>query len=442
MNNAARAVILLIFPLWIALSATSTHAEAESETFDPEAFDWAYGLMVDSIYVVGDIRTQDWVLIREMETRVGHRLDKEKFTRDQRFISDLTPVASAEFTVEPTGPGTCQIRMEVVERHTLLLKLIYPILEYDFNRERWKYGFRWRDRNFRGRLQSLSADATRDSRNNDSFSANWGSRWIGWKHIGVGGGVAYFRRDKPTEEFSIMERTAAGGAVSLPLTDSRIAFAQVTAGLSLANQRFSAIGEPSRTEVVLTPTLGYAFDNRNSGLKPTRGRRFSISLSPSRVINGEGSSYYLLRNDLRLFFSMNSYTVLALHSNLAYQFGKFPDYVRFGLGGSQTLRGYNDNQFRGNHRWVQSAELRFTPLPKWFFQLPFFGKVDLQIGGVAFVDGGIVWNNPETFVQKNVRGGGGIGLRIYSPLQDVIRLDLAVNGRGHIRPYFTTGTRF
>ena len=41
-----------------------------------------------------------------------------------------------------------------------------------------------------------------------------------------------------------------------------------------------------------------------------------------------------------------------------------------------------------------------------------------------------------------VHGGFGFGLRLFSPIQDVIRVDVGFTEEGVIRPYFSTGTNF
>ena len=122
--------------------------------------------------------------------------------------------------------------------------------------------------------------------------------------------------------------------------------------------------------------------------------------------------------------------------------GKFPDYIRFGLGGSGTLRGFSSGEFRGAHRWIQTLEWRISPFPKWFFGVPFVGRVDVQVGTVFFMDTGIVWRHQEDFRFERFHGGGGCGLRIYSPAQDVVRLDFGFNAQGDVHLYFSTGIRF
>jgi outer membrane protein assembly factor BamA len=345
-------------------------------------------------------------------------------------------------TVQPVGVERCVLRVHVTERPTLLVKLVYPILEYDFNNERLRYGAKWSDRNFRNRLESFTLDATRNSVKNDNAAISWSAPWVGWQHIGLAGRLSYFHRNTPTDSRTIVEQARVATGVSLPLTDSRIAFAEVIANLRFERNRLAAIDEPSEHQVLMTPLLGFRFDRRDSRIRPTEGYYVFVSAQSSRFISGEGDPYWSVNNSLRYFRSLSERTVLALYSNLSYQFGGFPEYIRYGLGGSGTLRGYSDGQFRGSHRWIQTAEARFSPLPQWFFKLPFVGTVDLTLAFVLFADGGIVWDDENTFAAENYRGGAGCGVRIYSPFQDVVRFDLGFNRHGSIHPYFSTGIRF
>ncbi len=428
----------------LLLASPAAHAESSSSALlgEVEEFQWAHGRMIDSIYVVGVTKTRPFAVLREMESREGMRLDPEAVARDQRFLTDLSTFAKVVITVEPRGVGRCVLRVDVTERPTILVKLIYPILEYDFNNERLRYGAKWKDRNFRHRLESFSLDATRNSLNNDNAAVSWSSPWIGQRHIGVGGRISYFHRNEPPGKLGIIEQSRYAAGVSLPLTDSRISFSQVIANLTFERNRLGYAGVPSEIEMAVTPLFGFRFDRRDSRIRPTTGEFFFVSWQATRVVNGEGRSHYRVINDTRAFRSINDFTVLGVYSNLSYQFGKFPEYVRFGLGGPGTLRGYDDNAFRGAHRWIQTAEVRLNPLPQWFFRVPIAGLIDLSVSLVFFADGGIVWDNDTEFESGNYHAGFGTGIRIFSPFQDVVRLDFGYNRRGRVHPYFSTGIRF
>ena len=238
-----------------------------------------------------------------------------------------------------------------------------------------------------------------------------------------------------------MEQTRVSTALSLPLTDSRIAFSRLIGGLMFAKNRLAAIDGSTEDELLISPSLGFAHDTRDSPLRPESGGLFFIDGQASRDVS-DGSTYYLLRNDISLFRGAASWLVFAANSNLAYQIGEFPEYIRFGMGGAGTLRGYSSGVFEGNHRWIQSFESRITPFSTWIFSVPYAKVVDVTISAVLFVDGGIVWDAEQDFTSSRWHSGFGVGLRIYSPFQDVTRIDVGFNQGGSAVFYFSTGSRF
>jgi outer membrane protein assembly factor BamA len=417
-------------------------AAAAAQRFEAEAYEWASGRMIDTVYVHGNTRVKTIAILREMESRPGNRLDALAVDRDQRFLDDLSPFATVDVNVEPVGDDNCVLHVVVTERPTLLLKLIYPVLEYDINTERFSYGLKWNDRNFRRRLESFSLDAVRDNRDNDAASAAWSTGWLGWKHVGLGTRISYFNRAEASSEPSIVEQTRGQVNVAIPLTESRIAFAQILAGVAFANNRIGVHDEDSVEEELLSPSLGFRFDNRVGTTKPRRGAYFYVNLLSNRVINAGADSYFRIDNDVRYFHPLDETTVLAFRSLLNLQMGQYPSYIRFGLGGPGTIRGYERSDFRSAHRWVQTVELRMLPWPKVLYRLPFLGTTDFQLGLAAFVDTGIGWSDASEFTYDNFHSGFGIGLRLFSPIQDAVRLDVGYSAKGVIRPYFSTGMNF
>jgi outer membrane protein assembly factor BamA len=422
--------------------AESDIAGDVSPMFDTATYEWAYGQVIDSVAVVGNVKTRSIALIRELESRAGRQLDRVSLARDHRYLSDMSSVATVEVAVHPVHEGRCAITFTVTERPVLFLKLIYPIVEYDLNNERFRFGLKVNDRNFRGRLESFSVGYTRNSRGDDNAGFGWSTAWIGWHHIGLGAWATYYNRGYTPLHLTIVEQTRVATRLSLPLTDSRISFARLIGGMAFANNRLASLDSDYQDEVLISPSLGFSLDRRNSPLKPSRGELFWLDVQSNRVVNGNGSTYYQLRNDIRLFRPLTSWTVIAAQSNLSYQFGRFPEYIRFGMGGAGTLRGFSAGQFEGNHRWIQSLETRISPFPTWIFSLPYAKVVDLSVSGVLFVDGGIVWDNDEDFRTERWHVGYGFGLRIYSPFQDVVGIDLGFNQQGDVLFYFRTGQRF
>jgi outer membrane protein insertion porin family len=95
---------------------------------------------------------------------------------------------------------------------------------------------------------------------------------------------------------------------------------------------------------------------------------------------------------------------------LAYRLGgkwgeDLPSYEQFYLGGLDSLRGYKENEFRGDKVVLGSLELRF-PLTK-------------ELLGSLFVDAGKVWD--ENFSMEDFKIGWGLGVRFKTPV-GLIRL--------------------
>lgn len=415
---------------------------AATQRFESEAYQWAQGRLIDTVYVHGNTRVKSIAIQRELESRQGGRLEAHAVERDQRYVGDLSPFATVAIHVEPVGGDRCILHVVVTERPTLLLNLIYPVLDYDINSERLVYGVKWYDRNFRRRLESFSLDARRDNRDNDAASISWSTAWIGWKHLGAGASVAYSNRQEPSTEVGIIEQTRAALSASVPLTESRIAFSQLIFGMGAAHNRVGIRGGESEWENLLSPSVGFRFDDRDGSSKPRSGWYFYVNALANKVINGEQQAYYRLDNDIRWFLPLDETTVLGARSVANIQLGEYPEYIRFGIGGAGTIRGYEASDFRSAHRWVQSLELRVMPWPKLLYRIPIIGITDFQFGLVAFVDTGIGWSATDEFNYDNFHSGFGMGLRLFSPIQDVIRVDFASTSRGGIRPYFSTGANF
>jgi len=426
----------------VAACLLTADSRASSTRFDTLAYRWAQGRTIDSVLVHGNTRVKTIAILREMESRPGGVVDAEAVDRDQRYLGDLSPFASVEIHIEPIGEDRCILHVVVTERASLLLKLIYPVLEYDFNTERITYGLKWSDRNFRRRLEDFSAEGLRDNHDNNSASIGWSSGWVGWKHLGVGARGTYFDRNEPTSAPTIFRQARVQGNLNIPLTESRIQFSQILTGLSYASNRIGVNPVDTDEEELISPSLGFRFDNRDASLKPRDGRLFYINALSNFEVRGTGHAFYRIDNDVRYFHPLDETTVLALRSALTVQLADYPDYIRLGIGGSGTIRGYERSDFRSAHRWIQTAELRMMPWPKVFYRLPFIGLTDFQLGLVLFVDTGIGWTAKSDFKYDNFHSGIGMGVRLFSPIQDVLRVDVGYSAEGRVRPYFSTGINF
>ena len=173
------------------------------------------------------------------------------------------------------------------------------------------------------------------------------------------------------------------------------------------------------------------YDSRNSWQNASNGW-WNSAYAVWRTGTG---GYATLDIDVRRYQSLSSSSRhgLVATSLLTLQSGEsdvVPSYMDFSLGGSNTVRGWGFNSRRGKNQFINSVEYRYTALETRAFRV--FG-VGLYAGLAlaVFGDGGTAWTQPDDFSNGFIAGGG-IGLRIFLPFVNMIRLDLGLgDGSAH-----------
>ena len=147
---------------------------------------------------------------------------------------------------------------------------------------------------------------------------------------------------------------------------------------------------------------------------------------------GEGGDfdYYKLTFENRLYYKVGRKHVIALRFMGGYANGDMPYYDLFTLGGADNLRGYEDDEFRGNKMYAATVEYRY-PIAK-------------KIQGVFFVDAGSAWDGTENIPwyqnDDSIHVSTGLGFRITTPIGP-IRLDYGVGDDGG-KFHFSFGGKF
>jgi outer membrane protein assembly factor BamA len=425
----------------IILTCLFSPVHANPLEVDDSRLAWAYGTIVDSITVTGNKNTRPHAVLREMQTQPGNVLEEPVIKRDIRFINDMSPFANVEVSADSLGPGHCALRIIVEERNELFTRLILPFLKYDFETG-LTYGLRWSDKNFRGRMENLGLTITRNEREDEEVSFGWSAPWVGWKHLGVGAAVAYYHRGDEPADIQLIERTGFNTWVGFPLTESRIRFSQITFNVIVDKSLSGGRELEYKKELSFSPQVGYRFDSRDSQVFPIQGGTFFSAVRATYPLDDGRRTYYRFWNNMRHFRRVHKNGVLALLSDLQYQFGDFPAYAIQRLGGPRMLRGHPMGRYEGYHRWFGTIEWRYKFLPRKVFNFPHVKNFDVGLGLVTFLDSGIVWYDADSFTIDRLHGTAGVGLRFYSPIRDAMRFDFGVNGRGDYQFHFGTGIRF
>lgn len=172
-------------------------------------------------------------------------------------------------------------------------------------------------------------------------------------------------------------------------------------------------------------SLMRVYDSRDNVFSPTEGNRVALTAEFAGKSLGGDFNYNKYTAESRNYLKVGHAQVVALRGTVGYADGKMPDSGRFAVGGSDTLRGYRDDQFKGNKMLAATAEYRF----------PIASKVE----GVAFTDIGKAWSG-EGYKLNDLESSVGVGIRVSTPIGP-IRLDYAKGSQG-AKTHFSFGGQF
>lgn len=169
-------------------------------------------------------------------------------------------------------------------------------------------------------------------------------------------------------------------------------------------------------------TLEHVTDNRDNIYNPTQGGRISLS-GEVAGIGGDFDFQKVTIEDQR-YHKVGHAQVIALRGQYGVGWGHISEFNLYKVGGQSSLRGYREDQFRGDRMALATLEYRF----------PIVSKVQ----GALFTDWGAAWS--DGYTPENIHGSVGIGLALTTPIGP-LRLDYGRGSDGG-RVHFTVGGSF
>lgn len=408
--------------------------------------------IVEDITIEGNEKTKDYVILRELRYKKGQPFNKFTASRSMERLYNLGFFEDVNMKLLPgTKPHEVITEIDVVEQKTGVVSVgagysesdgMVGILELGENNFRgtgdkvnfhWEFGGSSEGKNYQisytrpwindnGDSLGVSIFDRRydydDYDSNGDTIASYDRRRKGynltWGHVSSEYRKNYFTLETVRESYDDHDGWEWGSAAP-------------SDGNTKAKWQQAIMDNFGRTNSF---TFMHVFDNRDNYFNATKGRRLSASFQYGG--NGLGGDYdfYKFTTEGRFYKGLSNGHVLALRVMAGYISGETSYNQLFELGGSNNLRGYEDDQFKGEKMYAATLEYR----------IPVAKKVE----AVLFTDVGSAWDVDINRVpwytdDDSIHWSVGVGLRLQTPIGP-IRLDYGHGDRNKF--HFSFGAQF
>ena len=423
--------------------------------------------IVEDFKVKGNVKTKDYVITREMRLKKGQPFNAKDARRSMQRIYNLGYFEDVNVKLNPgKEPNSVEVEIAVVEMNTGTFGIGAGYSSADGFVGMISIG----DKNFRGIGDTINIRWEFGGEDNKNYDFSYTRPWLDDKETRAtinlyditneyadynidGHEIARYDKKRRGQELTLSRR-AEGEFISNYITIKNrddIYKGEADGYEGDPDQYYEkqfgpkdVYGEQSkywesyypktveerRKEnfgVTRSITLGRILDSRDNIYDPHEGKRISYSIEHAGFMGGD-FDFTKFTADYRYYYRAGGEAVWALNLGAGYADGDMPLSQRFSMGGSDTLRGYEDDQFRGNSMVKATLEYRF-PIVK-------------KVQGVLFTDNGYAWDNrfEDEFDFGLIKNSFGVGLRINSPLGPV-KLDYGYGDDGG-KFHFSFGGQF
>lgn len=423
---------------------------------------------VEDFKVKGNVKTKDYVITREMRLKKGQPFNAKDARRSMQRIYNLGYFEDVNVKLNPgKEPNSVEVEIAVVEMNTGTFGIGAGYSSADGFVGMISIG----DKNFRGIGDRINIRWEFGGEDNKNYDFSYTRPWLDDKETMAtiqlyditneyadynidGDEIARYDKKRRGQELTFSRRAEDEFISNYITIKNRDDIYEGEADgyendvdqyyEKQFDQNVQGIGGPSkywenyypktaeerRKEnfgVTRSVTIGRVLDSRDNIYDPHEGKRISYSIEHAGFMGGD-FDFTKFTADYRYYYRAGGESVWALNLGAGYADGDMPLSQRFSMGGSDTLRGYEDDQFRGNSMVKATLEYRF-PIVK-------------KVQGVLFTDNGYAWDKrfQDDFDFGLIKNSFGVGLRINSPLGPV-KLDYGYGDEGG-KFHFSFGGQF
>ena len=417
--------------------------------------------VVEGFKVKGNVKTKDYVVTREMKLKKGEPFNAKAARRSMQRVYNLGYFEDVNIKLNPgREPNGVEVEISVVEMNTGTFGIGAGYSNADGFVGMVSIG----DKNFRGIGDKINLRWEFGGEDNKNYDFSYTRPWLDDKETSAtinlyditneyadynidGDEIARYDKKRRGQEITFSRRTHnefvsnyitiknrddiyKGPADGYEDDGNQYYEKGFEQSLHFKKEWMPQTPEERRKEnfgVTRSITFGRVYDSRDNIYDPHEGKRIGYSVEWAGGMGGD-FDFTKWTADWRYYFRAGGESVWALNLGAGYASGDMPLSQRFTMGGSDTLRGYEDDQFRGNSMLKATLEYRF-PIVK-------------KVQGVLFTDNGYAWDkrHEDEFDMGLLKNSYGVGLRINSPLGPV-KLDYGYGEDGG-KFHFSFGGQF
>lgn len=416
--------------------------------------------IVEDIVIVGNEKTKNYVITRELKLKKGKPFNKFLASRSMERLYNLGYFEDVNMKLLPgkTNEHDVIIEIDVIEQKTGIVTVgagysdadgTVGIIELGDTNFRgtgdkvnlhWEFGGAGAGKNYtlsytrpwiNDNGDSLGASIFNRIYEYDDYDANgdkvaeYDKRRKGWNltwgHVSDEYRTNYFNFESSKESYDDHDGFETGEVMDKYLAKNNITDYHDSDWYKAIMDNFGTTNSFTFTHV---------FDNRDNYFNASKGRRISFAAQWGGHGLGGDYDFYKFTAEGRFYKALGNGHILALRLMGGYIDGDVSYGNLFDLGGSDTLRGYEDDQFKGKKMYAATLEYRF-PIAK-------------KVQGVLFTDAGSTWEIDEGKIpwytdDDSLNWSVGVGIRLQTPIGP-IRLDYGHGDRNKFN--FSFGTQF
>ena len=380
--------------------------------------------VIEDIFIKGLSFTKDFVVTREMTTKVGGAFNVNTLQDDVKSIYNTGYFE--DVNIDPPLAGVDGDKSVVVlnmkERRSGSLQFgggvgsasgFFGFLKLEFI-------------NFLGEGYNVSTQGQWGEKQL-TYEFKYMNPWFYPDHTSMT--FRIWNTDGVIDDGSGLQAFNVGGEVSMgkPLTKQLTGLASFRAN-DVTPKATTLDAIPQAPYSVRSIGLGLRYDTRDLFFNPSSGEMVQANINSSLKLLGASIEFSKLRLQLNKYFPVAKDWALGFKASIDDSYGTIFDTERFYLGGSTTLRGYADGYpiGVGGRRYLANAELRYNLNASMQLYLFFDAGQISQGSATTTFEGDSSW-----------RTGKGIGFKLSTPIGP-LRFDYAWGDGGTYNDYSGT----